>query len=105
MLGCIEDWKEDYEDWKDWEDRKAWVDRKDWVLLIFGRFLMKIPCGSGLGGHWGLELVPRGSQRGIRGLGWSKNVSKKANNAGHNGPRRPPEGQSGESWDHFEVKN
>ena len=22
MLGCFEDWGEDYEDWKDWEDRK-----------------------------------------------------------------------------------
>ena len=66
---------------------------------------MKIPCGSGLGGHWGLELVPRGSQRGIRGVGWSKNLPKEANNAGHNGQIRPPEGQSGESWDHFEMKN
>ena len=65
---------------------------------------MKIPCESGLEGHWGLELVPRGSQRGIRGVGWSKNLPKKANNAGHNGPRRPPEEQSGESWDHFEVQ-
>ena len=22
MLGCFEDWGEDYEDWKDWEDRE-----------------------------------------------------------------------------------
>ena len=36
MLGCIEDWREDYEDWKDWEDQKDWVDRKDLVVLIFG---------------------------------------------------------------------
>ena len=75
------------------------------TALIFGWFLVKIPCGSGLGGHWGLELVPRGSQRGFRGVGWSKNLPKEANKAGHNGPRRPPEGQSGESWDYFEMKN
>ena len=66
---------------------------------------MKIPCESGLEGHWGLELVPRGSQREFRGFGWSNNLPKEANKAGHNWPRRLPEVQSGESWDNFEVKN
>ena len=64
------------------------------TVLIFGWFLVKIPCGGGLGGQWGLELVPRGSQRGFRGVGWSKRLPKEANNAGNNGPRRLPEGQS-----------
>ena len=87
---------------------EVWRMREDETqktVLIIGWFSMKIPCGSGLGGHLGLELVPRGSQRGFRGVGWSKNLPKEANKAGHNGPRRPPEGQSGESWDHFELKN
>ena len=66
---------------------------------------MEIPCGSGLGGHWGLELVPRGSQRGFSGGLRSKDLPKEANKASHNRLRRPPEGQSGESWDHFEVNN
>ena len=64
----------------------------------------EIPCGSGLGGHWGLELVPRGSQRGIRGVGWSKNLPKEANKTGHKGPRGLLEGQSGGSWDHLKGK-
>ena len=68
-------------------------------------FLVKLPCGSGLGGHWGLELVPRGSQRGFRGVVRSTNLPQEANKVGHNGPRRHPKGQSGESWDHFEVNN
>ena len=77
-------------------------DESQKTVLIFGGFLVKIPCGRGLGGHWGLELVPRGSQRGFRGVGWSKNLPKEANKASHNGPRGLPEGQSGGSWDHFE---
>ena len=75
------------------------------TVLIFGWFLVRIPCGSGLGGHWGLELVPRDSQRGFRGLGWCTNLPKEANKAGHYRPRRAPERQSGESWDHFVMKN
>ena len=30
------------------------------TVLIFGWFLVKIPCGSGLGGYWGLGF---GSKR------------------------------------------
>ena len=50
-----------------------------------------------------LEVI--GGWNWFRGVGWSKNLPKEANKAGHNGPRRPPEGQSGESWDYFEMKN
>ena len=75
------------------------------TVLIFWLVLVKIPCGRGLGGHWGLELGPRGSKRRFRGGVRSENLHKEANKVGHNGPRRPPEGQSGESWDHFEEKS
>ena len=53
--------------------------------------------GAGIGSKRLLEKVQRG---------WVvTNLTKEANKAGHNGPRRPPEGQSGESWDYFEMNN
>ena len=30
MLGCFEDWREDWKDWNDWGDREDWEDLEDW---------------------------------------------------------------------------
>ena len=64
MLGCIEDWREDYEDWKDWEDRKDWMDRKDWVVLIFGENSLWKWSWRSLGAGIGSKRLPERYQRG-----------------------------------------